>query len=169
MKHILEWAEKKRYHVCKHFGGKTGITLHMASPRLVDQLAREGSLVIPGIPNRVSMLKGKQIEIWHAFELIIRGLPTSKYQGIDNMIISWLRKNFNNSDGNSTYVGSHYPDNDPDSKSFIFHMATWEAMSQVLSKESHDSFWKAFGRIMKDKSDVILPTTVYEVNSAPFQ
>ena len=43
------------------------------------------------------------------------------------------------------------------------------ATSQVLSKESHDSFQKAFGHIMKDESDVILPTTVYEVNSAPFQ
>ena len=114
MKHILEWAEKKWYHVCKHFGGKTGITLRMASPRLVDQLAREGNLVIPGIPSRVSVLKGKQIEIRHVFELIICGLLTSKYQGIDNMIISWLRKNFNNSDGNSTYVGFCYPDNDPE-------------------------------------------------------
>ena len=72
LKHILEWAENKKYHVCKHFGGKTGITLQLASPALVNRLAEERSLRIPGISNPVSVVKGKQIEIEHAFELIIR-------------------------------------------------------------------------------------------------
>jgi len=38
IKLILEWADKKKYNVCKHFGGKTGITLQLASPQLVDKL-----------------------------------------------------------------------------------------------------------------------------------
>jgi hypothetical protein len=167
IKHILEWADKKKYNVCKHFGGKTGITLQLASPQLVDKLTAEGTIHIPGIPNRVPVTKGKQIEIQHAFELIIRGVPTTKYQGIDNMIVSWLIDNFNDSDGNPTYAGSRAPDNDLDSQSFIFHMTTWEATSRVLSKSSHASFEKAFARFMKD--DMMLPATIYETNGAPFQ
>jgi hypothetical protein len=167
IKHILEWADKKKYNVCKHFGGKTGITLQLASPHLVDKLAAEGSLHISGIPNRVPVVKGKQIEIKHAFELIIRGVPTSKYQGIDNMIVTWLIDNFNDSDGNPTYAGSRVPDNNLDSESFIFHMTTWEATSQVLSKSSHASFEKMFAQFMKD--DMMLPATIYEANGAPFQ
>ena len=62
IKLILEWAETKKYNVCKHFSGKTGITLQLASPSLVDKLTTEGSLNIPGFPNRVPVSKGKQIE-----------------------------------------------------------------------------------------------------------
>ena len=71
IKLILEWAKTKKYNVCKHSGGKTGITLQLASPSLVDKLTAEGSLNIPGFPNQVPVSKGKQIEIKHAFELII--------------------------------------------------------------------------------------------------
>lgn len=117
-------GQNKNYNVCKHFGGKTGITLQLASPSLVNNLAAEGSLNIPGIPNHVVVSKGKQIEIKHTFKLIIRGVPTSKYQGIDNMIISWLADNFNDADGNPTFAGSCTPENNIDSESFIFHMTS---------------------------------------------
>ena len=83
------------------------------------------------------------------------------------MIISWLADNFNDADGNSTYAGSCTPDNEIDSKSFVFHMTIWEATSQVLSKLSQASFRKTFAQFMKD--DMMPPGTVYETNSALFQ
>ena len=115
---------------------KICITLQLESPHMVDKLAAEGSLHIPGIPNHLPVFKGKQIKIKHMFELIIHSMPTSKYQGVDNMIVTWLINNFNDVNGNPTYTSSHNPDNNIDSKSFFFHMTTWEATSQVLSKSS---------------------------------
>lgn len=144
-----------------------GITLQLASPHVVDKLAAEGSLQIPGIPNHLPVFKGKQIEINHMFELIIRGVPMSKYQGVDNMIITWLIDNFNDAEGNPTYAGSRNPDDNIDSESFIFHMTTWEAMSRVLSKSSRASFEKTFAQFMKD--DMMLPATLYKTNSTLFQ
>jgi hypothetical protein len=83
------------------------------------------------------------------------------------MIISWLTDNFNDADGNPMFAGSRTPDNDTDSESFIFHMTTWEATSQVLNESSQKSYEKTFARFIKD--DMMLPATVYETNSAPYQ
>ena len=141
--HLLAWAKSNGYSVTNSYFNPGGVTLCMASPNDVDTILSRGFIEkIPGIPFSVQPVRGHQIEIENAFELVIAGLSDDYDQDhLHDMLREWLIDNFQ-VDDITTLAGTRFDVSEPEM--FIFHMTTWKATSDVLSDSVRDQFKNNF-------------------------
>jgi hypothetical protein len=156
---IVQWANEKGYLVLGAYKNKGGVIINLANPRHVDEIINRGTISIKGITFPLRAVRVRQIEIQNPFELVITGAPLTEYEGLDNLILTWLQDNFQN-EGQPTVAGLRSPTNEPDI--IVFHMTTWADTAKVLLPENQEKFLADF---TKYDSTITAPTSLYEHNT----
>jgi len=118
---IIQWANEKGYLVLSAYKNKGGVIINLVNPCHVNEIIDRGTVSIKDITFPLHAICVCQIKIQNPFELVITGMLLTEYEGLDNLILTWLQDNFQNK-GQPTVTGLHSPTNEPNI--IVFHMTT---------------------------------------------
>jgi hypothetical protein len=151
---VKGFLEGQGFPTLGHFSNQGGLVFTLIDPAHVDQIIAQRSLKVPGFPLPLTVLPGCQLEIEHAFELVIMGV--NDYEGIFPHLEEWLVREFA-VEGVSNFAGWRNPPEEPDT--FVFRMCTWEATSAVLKAKT------AFLEFFAEHRCLCAPQAVFTLNS----
>ncbi|KAF7364248.1 hypothetical protein MSAN_01084600 [Mycena sanguinolenta] len=108
-----------------------GSYLTLADHHHVDDILSAGAVTVSSIsPNPIPVMRCRQIEIQHCFELVVSGI--SEGEGVQSSICRWLARGFRDAVTNeSCFVGARVADYERDC--MVFYMADWASTSRVLA------------------------------------
>ncbi|KAJ7503894.1 hypothetical protein B0H11DRAFT_2352779 [Mycena galericulata] len=103
----------------------TGSFIALATP------SHDGHVTFPSIsPNPIAVLRCRQIEVEHAFEIVISGI--SEGEGAQASICRWISKMIRDPiEKTSCLIDARSPDNEPDC--LVVWMTDWDATSRLLA------------------------------------
>ncbi|KAJ6615963.1 hypothetical protein B0H10DRAFT_2435209 [Mycena sp. CBHHK59/15] len=109
----------------------TGSYIGLANHRHVDDILAAGAITAPALsPNPIPVMRCRQIEIEHCFELVVSGL--SEGEGVQSSLCRWLTRNFRDSVTNdSFFVDARVDSFERDC--MVFYMADWASTTRVLA------------------------------------
>lgn len=147
----------QKIHVARSFPSKGGPIIDLVLPAQLDRLLVQRTLLVPKLSSMaISVFGGKQIDILHAFEIVITGI--SRWEGIALILEEWLQENFSDDDG-PLLVDYRIPLKATDT--FVFYMRDWASTRAVLEKR--DEFIGAF----RGFPYVNPPELLFNYNSKP--
>jgi hypothetical protein len=133
---ILDWAKKENILAVSCFNTGGGSILTLGNPEQVDDLLRQRDVTIESIrKSPIQILSSRQIEIEHAFELIVTGIREYDHR-IQEYLTSWFSHAYKDESNESLITSSRVPSKD--ANAFVFTMADWKATVRVL--QDHKKF-----------------------------
>ncbi|KAJ7808016.1 hypothetical protein B0H14DRAFT_2380929, partial [Mycena olivaceomarginata] len=109
----------------------TGSYLTLADHRHVDDILSAAAVSVPSVsPNPIPVMRCRQIEIEHCFEIIVSVI--SEGEGIQSALCSWVKRNVLDTVSKETcFVDARVPESEPDC--LVFYMTDWSATSRLLA------------------------------------
>ncbi|KAJ7291664.1 hypothetical protein C8J57DRAFT_1588146 [Mycena rebaudengoi] len=113
------------------FSTAYGSFVSLANHTHVDELLKSGYTTIPSIsPNPIPVVRSRQIEIEHAFEVVITGI--SEGEGAQSSVCCWIANEMRDPVSNETcFVDARVPDYEGDC--LVVWMCDWIATARLLA------------------------------------
>ncbi|KAJ7687242.1 hypothetical protein B0H17DRAFT_1203711 [Mycena rosella] len=114
----------------------------LASPSHVDNLINNGHVTFPAIsPNPITVQRCHQIEVKHAFEIVISGIFEG--EGVQTSVCRWISKTVRDPvEKTSCLTDARIPEHEPDC--LVVWMTDWDASSHLLATgDAFDAHFKS--------------------------
>ncbi|KAF7336323.1 hypothetical protein MVEN_02180700 [Mycena venus] len=108
----------------------TGSHIGLADHRHVDDILAAGAISAPALsPNPIPVMRCRQIEIEHCFELVVSGL--SEGEGVQLSLCRWLTRNFRDAATKDSFLVDARVDS-YERNCLVFYMSDWASTTRVL-------------------------------------
>ena len=129
------------------FSNDGGVTLMLSSPQHVDDILKMDRFNISALPGlSLKALRGRQIEVEHALELVILGVAREyNVNEVIEVLKRWLIRNFSvNEDAMPLHTLAGVRTDPLEPGAIMFHMTTWAAARSVLTSDAQQQFTTHF-------------------------
>jgi hypothetical protein len=105
--------------------------LALANHRHVDDILSARAVTVPSVsPNPIPVMRCRQIEIEHCFEIVVSGI--SEGEGVQSALCRWVKCSVHDPISKETcYVDARIPESEPDC--LVLYMTDWSATLRLLA------------------------------------